>query len=89
MKWLVLAIVVLSPAILYGVALLILPFWRSRCPLCRKRSLKMVGCYKWDGPDGGGLVSFYFCEQCHARLKDDRGFSEVADEEWNRHARWI
>lgn len=64
MLWFWLIVLVLSPAILYAIALATVPFWSWKCPRCRRRSLNRVGGYLWHGRKGGGSVSFYQCRHC-------------------------
>ena len=84
--WLI--ILVLSPAILYGGALIIARFYRERCRRCHRRGLKTVGGYLWDGERGGGAVTFYLCEKCRARFKRSLDeWSEPTEEEWQKHVK--
>jgi hypothetical protein len=86
MKWLCLVLLVLSPAILYGLALLFVGVYRERCRRCHRHGLRMVGGYKWDGAHGGGAVTFYLCEKCGARFKESGSdWSEPSDDEWRQH----
>jgi hypothetical protein len=84
-------VLVLSPAILYSLALVVIPAYRGRCRQCRKRGLRNVGSYKWDGAadDGGacgGIVIFYSCQYCGARLKKSGAdWSTPTNDEWTRH----
>lgn len=47
MRYLLMSLLVLLPAILYGIALIAVGltarFYRSRCPECQQRGLKMIG----------------------------------------------
>jgi len=46
----------------------------------------MVGGYKWDGAQRGGIVTYYLCKNCNARFKkSDKNWSEPSDEEWAQH----
>src|SRR5688500_18419374 len=86
MRWFWLIAIALSPAILYAIALITAPFWRARCPACRRLALKVVGHYKWSGRECGGAVTFYQCQLCQTRLKHDlTNYSVADDEEWRRH----
>jgi YHS domain-containing protein len=84
--WIVL--VVLSPAILYAIALLHTALYRGLCSHCHQRGLKMAGAYKWDGKKSGGGTSFYFCEKCHCRFKKNSNeWTEPTDSEWTQHVK--
>jgi hypothetical protein len=84
-RWLLLILLVLSPAILYGIALMTVPLWRFRCPRCRRLGLKLLGSYVWDGRKRGGAVVFYECRRCRAHLKHDlKEYHDVGEEEWAR-----
>ena len=91
MKILWITLLILSPAILYGIALLFVGFYRGRCPRCHRHGLRSVGGYLWDGrtPEGqpcGGAVSFYLCRCCSARLRRaGRDWSDATEEEWQQH----
>ena len=81
-------ILVLSPAILYGVALVFVGFYRGRCRRCHRHGLKTVGGYLWDGKHGGGAVTFYLCEKCGAHFKRSLSdWSEPTEDEWKTHAK--
>jgi len=79
-------ILLLSPAILYGLALIVVAIYGERCPKCGQRGLTCVGFMKAtvviDGrrcPDSWG---YYACEKCGAKLKHHRGeWGEVPDHE--------
>ena len=86
MRWLWLIFVVISPAVLYVILLLAAPLYRSRCPKCNRRGLKLVDGYHWKGEQGGGSIVFYECQRCRARLKHDlAAYSDATEEEWRRH----
>src|ERR1039457_3650453 len=91
MKILWITLLVLSPAILYGCALLFVAVYRGRCPRCHRHGLRCVGGYLWDGRTEqgqpcGGSVSFYLCQCCSAHLRRvARDWSDASDEEWQRH----
>lgn len=91
MKWVWPALVVLSPAILYGIALVLIAAYRGRCHQCKRRGLCTVGSYKWDGvtEDGrrcGGIVVFISCQSCGGRFKKSGSdWVTPTDEEWTRH----
>jgi hypothetical protein len=79
---------VLSPAILYCIALAFIAVYRGRCRRCHRHGLKMAGGYKWDGKDCGGAVTFYLCEKCGAHFKKSASdWSEPSDDEWKRYAK--
>jgi ribosomal protein L40E len=84
--WLI--ILILSPAILYCVALGSVAVYRGRCRKCHRHGLRTVGGYLWDGEQGGGLVTFYLCGKCGAHFKNNAGdWSEPTDDEWKKHAK--
>jgi hypothetical protein len=91
MKILSITLLVLSPAILYGLALLFVAVYLGRCPRCHRRGLRRVGGYLWHGltaggQRSGGLVSFHLCRCCSARLRQEgRNWSDPSEEEWKRH----
>ena len=90
MRWLWITLLVLSPAILYGIALLFVAVYRGRCRQCRRHGLWMVGGYKWDGEHGGGAVTFYLCEKCGAHFKQSASdWSEPSEDEWRQHVKII
>ena len=75
MKWLLIILVIISPAILYVFALLAVAvgrkFYRRPCPACQQRGLQ---CVAWDRvliDDGDGKHhceswSYYQCDHCNA-----------------------
>jgi hypothetical protein len=86
----ILAIVlVLSPAILYGLLLVLVAVWRSPCPACGRRGLKMAGGVKAtilvNGKRAGDHWSYYVCQQCGAGFKWHRGNLSLASEGEIRH----
>jgi hypothetical protein len=90
MRWLWITLLVLSPAILYGIALLIVGVYRGRCRRCYRHGLRTVGGYIWDGENGGGAVSFYLCEKCGAHFKKSASdWSEPSDDEWRQHVKVV
>ena len=90
MRWLWISLLVLSPAILYGIALLFVAVYRGRCRRCHRHGLRMVGGYKWDGERGGGAVTFYLCEKCGAHFKQSASdWSEPSDDEWRQHVKIV
>jgi hypothetical protein len=84
-------LLVLSPAILYGCALLFVAVYRGRCPRCHRHGLRRVGGFLWDGrtEEGkpcGGSVSFFLCQFCSAHLRRaGRDWSDASDDDWQRH----
>jgi hypothetical protein len=90
MNLLWITLLVLSPAILYGIALLFFGVYRRRCRQCNHHGLRTVGSYKWDGEHGGGVVWFYLCEKCGAHFKQTASdWSEPSDEEWKQHVKVV
>jgi hypothetical protein len=65
--------------------------YRGRCRQCKRRGLRTVGSYKWDGvtEDGrgsGGVVFFHLCQHCGGRFKKSEGdWVTPTDDEWTRH----
>jgi hypothetical protein len=81
MVWFYAGLVLVSPAILYGVALtvsaLVSAYHRRRCPACGQRALK---CVNWiratvrvDGRRAPDTWSYYICQRCGAAHKLHRG----------------
>lgn len=90
MRWLWLTLLVLSPVIFYGFALLLVAVYRGRCRRCGRRGLRTVGGYLWDGAHGGGLVRFFLCGKCGARFKQSQSdWTEPSEEEWRKHAKVV
>ena len=93
MKWFLLITLVLSPAILYGIALLLIAVYQKRCPRCRKHGLRMVGAYlrdNWDNHIEGGMASYYLCHRCGVHLKKSgHTWSDVCDDEWRQHVNTV
>lgn len=91
MKILWITLLALSPAILYGIALLVVAQYRGRCPRCRRHGLRRVGGYLWDGRTEqgqpcGGSVSFFLCQCCSTRLRRaGRDWSDASEDDWRRH----
>ena len=59
-----------------------------RCPRCRRMGgMSLQGAYLWDGTHGGGLVSFFECQHCSARLarEDGGAYRDADEEEWRQH----
>jgi hypothetical protein len=80
-KWMYAAMLVLSPAILYGLALaaaaLASAFYRRTCPACGRRGLKCVNFIRAtvlvDGHRAPDYWSYYVCELCGAGYKLHHG----------------
>jgi hypothetical protein len=92
-KWVFAALLVLSPAILYGLALvaaaLVSAYYRRPCPACGQRGLK---CVNWiratvlvNGRRAPDSESYYVCEQCGAAHKLHRGKWEGVSEGERHH----
>jgi hypothetical protein len=93
MKWDLAALLVLSPAILYGIALivsaLVSAFYRRLCPACGQRGLK---CVNWiratalvNGRRASDIWSYYVCEKCGVPHKLHRGKWEGVPEGERHH----
>jgi hypothetical protein len=94
MGWFYATLLVLSPAILYGVALvvaaLVSAYYRRRCPACGERGLKCVNFIRAtvviDGRRAPDSWSYYVCELCGAGFKLHRGeLSSVTADEIQRY----
>ncbi|MCC7406910.1 MAG: hypothetical protein IT442_02485 [Phycisphaeraceae bacterium] len=81
MKWGLIVLLVLWPAILYGFALLLVAvrtkYFPRRCPACRRRGLVLVNYTKVMLDDGGGKFHceqwlFYRCSHCSEAFKQVR-----------------
>jgi hypothetical protein len=81
MNWLLLTLLVLSPAFLYLRALAAMAiagkYYRRPCPTCRRRGLKRIQFVKAtieiDGTRVPGSWSYYVCDKCGEALKLHRG----------------
>lgn len=81
MAWQYVTLLVLSPAILYGLGLaaaaLASTFYRRRCPACGRRGLRCVNFIRAavviDGRRAPDRWSYYVCELCGAGFKLHRG----------------
>ena len=81
MKYVWAILLVLSPAILYGIALiatgLSMRFYRSRCPKCRQRGLKLINFVKAtvliNGQRAPDHWADYECEKCGAVVRWHHG----------------
>lgn len=77
MRWVYAILFVLSPAILYGIGLLVaaimLAYYRRPCPACGRRGLKCVNFVMAtvliNGRRAPDSWAYYDCERCGARLK--------------------
>jgi len=86
MIWLWAILLVLSPAVLYALALAlaairihVLP---PRCPACHRRSLRQAGAIRETYPTGKGTGSFYQCESCGKKwfwANDDHQWHDSTD----------
>jgi hypothetical protein len=79
--WLIATLLVLSPAILYGIALVIFAVYRGKCSACGKRGLNCVESIRAtivvNGKRAPDSWSFYVCGKCGAAFKSHQG-------EWSR-----
>ena len=77
MKWILITLVVLSPAILYVLALILLAlkekYLPRRCPTCERRGLHCVNLIKAtiliDGQRAPDHWSYWICDRCNDELK--------------------
>jgi hypothetical protein len=90
MWWLYAILWALSPAILYGIALvvtaIVMRYYRRPCPACGQRGLKFVeqclATVMVNGQRAPDSWSYYICEKCDAVFKLHRGvWSPVPEEE--------
>lgn len=73
-------------ALLYTLALIVAAWIKFKCPVCNQYGLKAKNAYKWDGRPGGGVISYYLCQNCQARLKYNMKQYELATElEWDQY----
>ncbi len=86
MKWLWATLLVLSPAILYAVALVLVAIrihiFPPRCPQCNRRTLRVAGGIRETYPTGKGTGSFYQCKRCRKKLfwaNDDHQWHDAED----------
>jgi hypothetical protein len=89
MWWVLVALAVLSPAILYGLLLVFVAVFRGRCAACGRRSLKLTNGYRAtilvDGRRAPDFWSYYCCEKCGAAFKRHRSeWSRIPPEEAHR-----
>ena len=79
---------VFTPVILYAIALGYAALYRGMCSRCLRHGLRMVGGYRWDGPDCGGSIAYYQCEKCGSRFKKNKkDWSEPSEVEWNQNVK--
>jgi len=84
-EWVWVGLCALSPAILYGLALvvagLVTTFYRRRCPACGERGLKsknfICATVVIDGQRAPDSWEYFACERCRAGFKLHR-------KEWSR-----
>jgi hypothetical protein len=73
MGWLLAALLVLSPALLYGLLLVFAALHRGRCAACGQRGLKCVGAtlatVVVNGRRAPDSWSYYACDKCGAAFK--------------------
>jgi hypothetical protein len=95
MRYLWMTLLVLSPAILYGVALLAtalsMRFYRGRCPTCRRRGLKPVDfCLATvlvNGKRAPDHWADYECEQCGSLVRwHHSAWEAIPDSATRQHA---
>ena len=89
MKWIGIAAIVLSPAILYALVLigkaLKRRFLPARCPRCSKRGLRTVVGIPACGGKGAVRWSYHLCPMCNAKLRLKYGvWSDAPEDEWLR-----
>ena len=95
MRYLWMTLLVLSPAILYGIALIAVGlstrFYRSRCPKCEQRGLKMIDFIQAtvviNGKRAPDHWADYECEKCRAIVRWHHAkWEPVPPSEVRRHA---
>ena len=97
-KDLILTLLVLSPAILYAVALVMMMikmrFFKDKCPKCQQRGLVQINAILATCVDEKGMRypnswEFCKCDSCNAKLKifHDGRIEEPTDEEWSRNCK--
>lgn len=87
MRWVYAVLLVLSPAILYGIGLLVaammLAYYRRPCPACGKRGLKCVNFLRAtvliNGQRAPDSCAYYDCERCGARFKLHHGAGSIEE----------
>jgi hypothetical protein len=85
-------VLVLSPAIAYGLGLVFVAFYKPRCPRCHRFALLSKQHYFWSGlnPQGkrtGGAYKYWFCSHCQVKLRCDlHQWRGATDDEWQREA---
>jgi hypothetical protein len=90
--WVYIALLVLSPAILYGLLLVWVACYRRLCPACGHRSLNSVNFIKAtvvvNGQRAPDSWSYYLCGHCAAEYKLHHGvWSGVPESERHYLAR--
>lgn len=81
MRWVFAVLLVLSPAILYGIGLLITAimsaYYRRPCPACGERGLKWVNGLRAtiliNGQRAPDYWAYYDCERCGVHFKVHHG----------------
>lgn len=86
--WVGMIVLVLSPLILYLLALLGMglknKYLPARCPRCGKRGLELVNFFRVRGGPRC-WYSLHRCPACAAKLRrDDDGWHDLPAEEWTR-----
>jgi hypothetical protein len=86
MWWVLAILLVLSPAILYGLLLSFIAIYREKCPACEKWGLKcvtfIVATILVDGKRAPDSWGYYDCPNCGGKFKWHRGeWTHVSDKE--------
>jgi hypothetical protein len=84
--WVCVVLLVLSPALLYGLALIAVAICRERCPECGHRGMMCLNFIRAtvviDGRRAPDSWAYYACEMCGARMKLHRGvWGPIPDDE--------
>ena len=94
MYWVTVILLVLSPAILYGIALLAVAisqkYFHRRCPSCGRRALRLVNWIRatilFEGKLAPDHWSYYLCTSCGKPHKLHRNAWEaISDEEFRQN----
>lgn len=92
MKFLLIVLVVASPAILYGIALLGIAIrnrcFPKRCPVCRIGVLQAVNGIRETYPTGKGTGTFYICSDCAKRFFWSNDGQEYQDSSGHEFDHW-
>jgi hypothetical protein len=96
MIWLYLTLIVLSPAILYGIALIATAiatkYYRRPCLTCGERGLKCVNFIRAtiivNGRRAPDYWSYYVCEKCGAEFKLHHDEWKDVPENERHYRRW-